>query len=347
MRTRVAAGLVVVLLASGCSGKPSGTAGVLAAGPSSAAAGPPSPAAAGSPSPLPSPSSAAACSILPPDNIWHTDVSKLPVSGSSASWVAGIGVSSHAHPDFGSGQIDGEPFGIPVTPVPAGQATVKVSFDYAGESDKGPYPIPRTAKVEGGPQAGGDRHVILLDQRACKAYELYAAKPNSDGSWHAGSGAIYDLRSDKLRTAGWTSADAAGLPILPGLVRYDEVAAGHVDHAIRITAPRTRDAYVWPARHAASSSTDAALPPMGARFRLKAGVDTSHFPPQARAVAEALKHYGAILADNGSPWYLSGTEDGHWDNDALNALKTLKGSDFEAVDATRLMTDPNSGRSTG
>jgi hypothetical protein len=348
MRTTVIVGFVAVLLLSGCSGKTATTAGALAAGPSSASAGPPSPLTPSAPPPSssPSPAQAAACSILPPDNIWHSDVSKLPVSGSSAAWVASIGASSHAHPDFGSGLIDGSPFGIPVTPVPAGQATVKVSFDYSGESDKGPYPIPRAVKVEGGSQADGDRHVILLDDHACKAYELYDAKPNGDGTWHAGSGAIYDLRSDKLRPTGWTSADAGGLPILAGLVRYDEVAAGHVDHAIRITVPRTQSKYVWPARHAASSSTDAALPPMGARFRLKASVDTSHFPAQARAIAEALKHYGAIVADNGSSWYLSGTEDTHWNNDALNALKSLKGSDFEAVDATRLMSDPNSGRAT-
>lgn len=347
MRLPLTAGVVAVLLLSGCSGKPA----ALASGVSSpsAAGSAPGPVVSVAPSPSASPSKSAAaagCSILPADNVWHADVSKLPVSGSSAAWVASIGATSHAHPDFGSGLIDGSPFGIPVTAVPAGQATVKVSFDYADESDKGPYPIPRTAKIEGGPQADGDRHVILLDQRACKDYELYAAS-FTGGAWHAGSGAIYDLRSDALRRAGWTSADAAGLPILPGLVRYDEAAAGHVDHAIRFTAPRTQNKYVWPARHAASDSAGAALPPMGARFRLKASVDMSKFPPQARAIAEALKHYGAILADNGSAWYLSGTEDSHWDNDALGALKSLTGSDFEAVDATRLMADPNSGRSTG
>jgi hypothetical protein len=186
--------------------------------------------------------------------------------------------------------------------------------------------------------------VILLDPAGCKVYELYAARRAGDGSWRAGSGAIFDLRSNALRRSGWTSADAAGLSILAGLVRYEEVAAGRVDHAIRFTAPRTRDSFIWPARHAASDASDAALPPMGARFRLKAGVDTSRFPAPARVIAEALKRYGAILADNGSSWFFSGSEDSRWNNDALNALKTLKGSDFEAVDAGRLMADPNSAR---
>jgi hypothetical protein len=302
--------------------------------------------ASGAASPTAGASHPAGCRILPADNVWHADVSKLPVSTSSAAWVATIGTDRSVHPDFGSGVIDGAPFGMPVTTIPAGQATTKVSFEYGGESDKGPYRIPKTAKIEGGRNAGGDRHVIVLDSSACKAYELFAARTNADGSWRAGSGAIYDLRSNALRPAGWTSADAAGLPILPALARYEEVAAGHVDHALRFTAPRTRNSFVWPARHAASDATDSALPPMGTRFRLKAGVDTSRFPAQARVIAEALKHYGAILADNGSPWYLSGTEDSRWNNDALNALKTLQGSDFEAVDTRRLMADPNSGRCT-
>ena len=247
-------------------------------------------------------------------------------------------------PDFGAGLIDGAPFGIPVTTVGAGQATVKVTFDYADESDKGPYPVPRNARVEGGPNADGDRHVIVHDTAACKAYELYDAHPNADGSWKAGSGAVFDLRRNDLRKAGWTSADAAGLSILAGLPRADEVAAGRIDHAIRVTAPRTKKAYVWPARHAASSATDAALPPMGARFRLKASVDISKFPPQSRVIAQALKQYGAILADNGFPWFFSGTQDDRWNNDQLNALKGLSGKDFEAVDGSLLMVDANSAR---
>ncbi|WP_433045187.1 hypothetical protein [Dactylosporangium sp. CS-033363] len=289
-------------------------------------------------SPSPSPSKPAPCTIFPADNVWHADVSKLPVSRDSAAWVASIGAATKTHPDFGNG------YGIPVTTIPAGQAKVKVTFSYAGESDPGPYPVPRNAKVEGGADADGDRHVILHDPAGCKAYELYDAHPNADGTWKAGSGAVYDLRGNALRKSGWTSADAAGLPILPGLPRADEAAAGKVDHAIRFTAPKTRKSYIWPARHAASDAADAALPPMGARFRLKSSVDISKFPPQARAVAQALKTYGAILADNGSPWYFSGTDDPKWNNTQLDALKTLKGTDFEAVDSSLLMVDPNSAR---
>jgi hypothetical protein len=262
-------------------------------------------------------------------------VSTLPVNAKSSAWVATIGGATHAHPDFG------KPFGIPITAVPAGTAAAKVGFDYADESDKGGYPIPKNVKIED----GGDAHIILFDSTACKDYELYAAHFN--GSWHAGSGAIYDLRSNALRKSGFTSADAAGLPILPGLVRYDEVAAGHVDHAIRFTAPKTQNRFIWPARHAASSSGDGSLPPMGARFRLKSTVDTAHLSKPARVIADAMKRYGLILADNGSSWFFSGAQDSRWNDDALNDLKTLTGADFEAVDASRLMVDPNSARCRG
>jgi hypothetical protein len=290
-----------------------------------------------SPNPSASPSRAAGCTILPPDNVWHADVSRLPVLAQSGAYVASIGAAKPLHPDFGA------PFGIPVTTIRPDQARVPVTFEYAGESDPGPYPIPANALIEGGPNADGDRHVILHDPVGCKLYELYDARPAGSG-WQAGSGAVYDLRSNRLRRAGATSADAAGLPILPGLVRYDEVKAGHIDHAVRLTAPQTRNAYLWPARHAASSRTDATLPPMGLRLRLKAGVDTSRLPAPARVIAEALKRYGAILADNGSAWFLSGTQDDRWDNDALNALKGLHGSDFEAVDESGLMINPDTGQ---
>jgi hypothetical protein len=283
------------------------------------------------------PSGTAGCAILPPDNVWHADVSGLPVLAQSGAYVASIGAAKPLHPDFGV------PFGIPVTTVRPDQARVPVRFEYAGESDPGPYPIPANALVEGGPNADGDRHVILYDPAGCRLYELYDAHPAAQG-WTAGSGATYDLRSNRLRRAGATSADAAGLPILPGLVRYDEVKAGHIDHAIRITAPQTRNAYLWPARHAASTRTDASLPPMGLRLRLKAGVDVSRLPGPARVIAEALKRYGAILADNGSAWYLSGTQDDRWDDDALNALKSLRGGDFEAVDESSIMINVNSGQ---
>ncbi len=260
----------------------------------------------------------------------------------SSAYVASIGTDRGVHADFGSGQWEGGPIGIPVTPVRVGQTGVKVSFQYASESDPVPYPIPSGAKIEGGPNSRGDRHIILYDQAACRAFELFAAYPKSDGTWWAGSGAVFNLRSNAMRPRGWTSADAAGLSVLAGLVRYEEFAAGRIDHAIRVTAPRTRDAYVWPARHSASDSTDPALPPMGLRLRLKSSVDTSKLPNQARVVAEAMKRYGVILADNGSPWYISGAPAEQWNNDALHALGALKGSDFEAVDTSGLMVNPDS-----
>jgi hypothetical protein len=282
------------------------------------------------------------CQGFPPDNIWRADVSKLPVHKSSGAYVNSIGAGVGMHPDFGSGLWQGAPIGIPITAVPPGQAPSKVTFQYGRESDPGPYPIPANPAVEGGPASTGDRHIILHDTAACRVYELYAAYKKSTG-WTAGSGAIFDLDDNKLRPKGWTSADAAGLSIFAGLVRYDELAAGHIDHALRITAPRTRNAYVWPARHAASSSTDPALPPMGLRLRLKANVDITGLPPQARVIAEAMKRYGVILADNGSPWYLSGAPDEHWSNDALRALGRLHGGDFEAVDVSGLMVSSDSG----
>jgi hypothetical protein len=279
---------------------------------------------------------AGGCPIFPADNVWHADVSRLPVLANSATLVASIGAGSAVHADFGSGTWDGGPIGIPVTTVPAGQPAVPVSFQYRSESDPGPYPVPPTAAVEGGPAATGDRHVIVYDPAHCRDFELFAARPGG-GGWQAGSGAVFDLRGNALRPAGWTSADAAGLPILAGLVRYDEVAAGRIDHAIRVTVPRSRDAYVWPARHAASSSSDPALPPMGLRLRLRAGVSAAGLPAQARIIAQAMQRYGVIVADNGSPWYLSGAPDQRWSNDALHALGGLHGSDFEAVDAAALM----------
>lgn len=303
----------------------------------------PSPASPRSPT---SPSRSAAsgsCPVLPADNVWHSKATGLPVLAKSGAYVASIGADRTVHPDFGAGTYDGRPFGMPITTVAAGQPKVRVSFEYAGESDKGPYPLAADARIEGGPAADGDRHVILHDNANCKLYELFAAR-RSGGSWSAGSGAIFDLRSNALRPSGWTSADAAGLPIMPGLVRYDEVAAGRIDHAIRFTVPRTRNAFVWPARHAASSSSDASLPAMGQRFRLKASVDITGLPAQARVVAQALKTYGAIVADNGSAWYLSGTQDDRWNNDALHALGGLHGNDFEAVDASGLMISASSGR---
>jgi hypothetical protein len=202
---------------------------------------------------------------------------------------------------------------------------VQVSFDYADESDPVPYPIPADAPIEGGSQSTGDRHVLVIDTANCILYELYDAFPQSGGSWHAWSGAIFDLNSDNLRPAGWTSADAAGLPIYPGLVRYDEVSSGEINHALRFTVPQTRNTYVWPARHYASSLTGTQYPPMGQRFRLKAGFDISGFSPQTRVILTALKRYGMILADNGSSWYISGAPDPNWDNDILSELHQVAG----------------------
>jgi hypothetical protein len=209
---------------------------------------------------------------------------------------------------------------------------VSISFDYADESDRGPYPVPANAPIEGGRNADGDRHVLVLDRSACKLYELYDAHPLAAGrSWHAGSGATWDLRSNHLRPRTWTSADAAGLPILPGLARYDEVAQGAIQHALRFTAPRTRTSFIWPARHQAGSSSDPSLPPMGLRVRLKRNVSLRGLPRQAQIIARAMKRYGLMLADNGSPWYVSGAPDPRWDNDQLHALDRLSGRDFEVV----------------
>jgi hypothetical protein len=283
------------------------------------------------------------CPMFPADSYWHKDVSALPVSSSSPAWTASIGTSSHVHADFGSGLWDGGPIGIPWTSVGAGQPQVPVTFDYADESDPGPYPIPSDAPIEGGAASDGDRHVLVVDTSTCRLYETWDSHPAA-GAWHVGSGATWDLRSDALRPAGWTSADAAGLPILPGLVRYEEVAAGHIDHAIRFTAPRTQTSFIWPARHEAGSSSSASLPPMGAWFRLRADYDTSHLTGAALVIAQAMKKYGIILADNGSSWYISGSPDDRWNNDNLHQLDAIAGADFQAVDTSGLAVSPNSGQ---
>jgi hypothetical protein len=281
------------------------------------------------------------CPVFPADSIWNARVDALPVHPQSAAWVATIGAAKPLHPDFGT-VYNGAPNGIPYVVVPPGTPKVAVAFEYGDESDAGPYPIPPDPPIEGGAASGGDRHVLIVEQGACKLYELFAAYRNADGSWRAGSGAIFDLGGHALRPATWTSADAAGLPILPGLVRYDEAAAGVIAHALRFTAPQTRASYVWPARHEASSLTGAQYPPMGQRFRLKASVDLARFPASVRPILEALKSYGMMLADNGSSWFLSGAPDPRWNDDELHALGQLAGADFEAVDATALMVDPDS-----
>ena len=279
--------------------------------------------------------SAPKCPIFPANNAWNERVDTLPVTADSAQLIASIGLGTGLHPDFGSGLWDGGPIGIPFDVVSKSTPRSRVRFGYADESDKGTYPIPKSVHIEGGAQSDGDRHALLLDRSACKLYELYDLH-GSGSSWTAGSGAIWNLRSNRLRPAGWTSADAAGLPIFPGLARYDEVARGVIDHALRFTASRTRRAYVYPARHDASSSDDPSLPPMGLRVRLKASVDISRFPKQARTVLQALKTYGMILADNGSSWYISGAPNPKWSNDDLHTLGRITGADFEVVDTSSL-----------
>jgi hypothetical protein len=283
------------------------------------------------------------CRVLPANNIWNTRVDTLPVDANSNNYIAAIGASSYVHADFGSGLWDGGPIGIPFVTVPGTQARVDVYFLYDDESDPGPYPVPPDAPIEGGSSSDGDRHVLVLDRDNCILYELYRAFPRYDGGWDADSGAIFDLKSNALRPAGWTSADAAGLPILPGLVRCDEVTSGEINHAIRFTAPQTRRAYIWPARHYASSLTGNQYPPMGQRFRLKANFVVSGFSPQVQVILKALKKYGMILADNGSAWFISGVPDERWNNDMLRELHNVRGSDFEAVDESSLMVNPNSG----
>jgi len=277
------------------------------------------------------------CELFPRDNPWNQRVDGLPLHSRSDAIVRSIGVDQDLHADFGSGRYEGRPIGIPYTTVSKRQKRVRVSFEYADESDRGPYPIPRNAPIEGGRSSDGDRHVIVVDRDRCKLYELFAAYPRSGGrSWRAGSGAIWSLKSNRLRPEGWTSADAAGLPILPGLARYEEARRGRIDHALRFTVSRSRRAYVYPARHFASSDDDPDLAAMGQRLRLKASFDISGYPRQSRIVLQALKEYGMIVADNGSEWTISGAPSSGWDNDDLRALSDVEGSAFEVVDETAL-----------
>lgn len=269
--------------------------------------------------------------VLPANDPWNTPVDTLPVDPNSANLIASIGVSKGLHPDFGA-NWNGGPFGIPYIVVSGSQAKVPMSFDYSGESDPGPYPFPSDAPIEGGAASSGDRHVLVIDRDNWKLWETWDSHPLGGGtSWHCGSGALFDLTNGTTRPAGWTSADAAGLPIFPGLARYDEVTAGAINHALRFTVAITRKAYVAPARHWASSNTDPNRPPMGMRVRLKASFNVSTFPPQAQVVLKALKKYGMIVADNGSDWFISGAPDARWDDNDLNSLKSVQGSNFEVV----------------
>ena len=276
------------------------------------------------------------CPVFPRSNAWNTPVDELPVASNSDAIIASIGADEGLHADFGSGRWQGAPIGIPITVVGARQQKSRVRFEYADESDPGPYPIPDDVAIEGGRNSDGDRHAVIVDRSACKLYELFALYPTAGGGWRAGSGAIWDLTSNRLRPEGWTSADAAGLPILPGLARYDEVRRGRINHALRFTVSRSRRAYIYPARHYASSLTDEDLPPMGLRLRLRSDFDISGFPRQARIVLKALKRYGMMVADNGSDWYISGAPHRRWNNDALHELGDVLGSNFEVVDTSSL-----------
>lgn len=273
----------------------------------------------------------AGCPLFPATSQWNQRVDRLPVHERSDEMVRSIGLDSAVHPDFGSGLYEGRPIGIPYNVVGRSQPRKRVRFEYAGESDRGPYPIPRRPRIEG----GSDRHMLMAQRGTCRLFELFAAR-RSGRSWRAGSGAIWSLRSNRLRPEGWTSADAAGLPILPGLARYDEVARGRIAHALRFTVARSRRAFIYPARHFASSLTDPALPAMGQRVRLKASVSEDGLGRQARVIVRALKEYGMLLADNGSPWFISGAPHPRWNNDDLRTLKRLQGRDFEVVDTTSL-----------
>ncbi len=285
------------------------------------------------------------CPVFPANNVWNTRVDWLPVHPNSAAYVNSIGSGSGFHMDFGAGLYEGAPIGIPFVTVPGTQPKVPVVFDVDDESDAGPYPIPPNAPIEGGPASDGDRHVLVLDRDNCRLYETFYSFPvNGGASWTAYSGSAYNLNSHALRPSTWTSADAAGLPVLPGLARFDDVAAGKIEHALRFTASVTQRAFIWPARHFASSNTDTARPPMGLRLRLKSNVNIDAFPPQAKVIAQAMKTYGIILADNGSNWFVSGAPDDRWDNNALRVVNSLRGSDFEAVDTAPLMISVDSGQ---
>jgi hypothetical protein len=285
----------------------------------------------------------AGCEVFPEDNYWNADISKLPVDRHSRKWMKHMSPRVDLHPDFGpSYGAQPVPYGIPITVVRGDHRKVKVSFHYGRESDKVRYPLGRDTLIEGGRRADGDRHALIVDRTNCKLYETFATYERR-GKWHAGSGAVWDLGSNRLRRNGWTSADAAGLPIMPGLLRLDEVKRGHVDHAIRFTTNVTDRRHIWPARHDAGSVSNRNYPPMGARFRLKAGFDMRGYRKDTKAVLVAMKHYGLVLADNGSPWYFQGEGVKGWPSGLIEELKTIPARAFVAVDTSSLMVKPSSG----
>ena len=281
--------------------------------------------------------SLAGCPMFPANNVWNTPIDTLPVHAMSDAWIESIGSGETIHMDFGSGTWEGGLIGIPFNIVAGSTVpTFEAEFYYPEESDAGPYPIPDNPNIE----YGSDHHILVVDTETCTLYEIFDA--SFDGAnWQGGGGAIWDLNSNALRPDTWTSADAAGLPILPGLVRYDEIETGAINHALRFTAETTAG-YLWPGRHLTDDPQDG-VPPLGSRFRLKADYDISGFPPEMQVILQALKTYGMFLADNGSDWYVSGAPDERWDNDMLHLLDVLTGNDFEAVDASGMIVDVDSG----
>lgn len=281
------------------------------------------------------------CRVFPTDNWWHADVSRLPVHARSRQWLAHMSTDRDLHPDFGPSYGAGPDYGIPVTVVKPGHAKVRVRFDYADESDRVRYPLGRDTRIEGGRGSDGDRHAIVVDRGACRLYETWSTRFR-DGRWTAGSGAVWDLRSNRLRPDGWTSADAAGLPILPGLLRWNEVRKDRIDHAIRFTTDVTSRHYLWPARHQAGSTNSRAFPPMGARFRLRASYRPRGMSAYGERVVAAMKTYGLVLADNGSPWFFQGEQHARWPERLIEDLKTIPASAFVAVDTSSLQVSASS-----
>jgi hypothetical protein len=283
------------------------------------------------------------CPVFPADNYWHADISRLPVNVRSDQWLAHMSPGTKLHPDFGpsygAAPVD---YGIPITVVGHKHAKVHVHFTYASESDQRRYPLGATTKIEGGKSSSGDRHAIIVNKKSCRLFETFGTHQSADGKWHAGSGASWKLTGNKLRPQGWTSADAAGLPILPGLLRFGEVHKGLVDHAIRFTTDITDRRHVWPARHDAGSVSDPSYPPMGARFRLKASFPISSYRADTQTVLRAMKRYGLVLADNGSPWFFQGARDSRWTSGLLDQLKSIPASAFVAVDTSSLEVSANS-----
>jgi hypothetical protein len=282
------------------------------------------------------------CPTFPADNWWHADVRKLPVDPRGKKWLSHMSTGVDLHPDFGPSFGDGPNYGIPITVVTHAHPRVRVRFQYASESDRVRYPLGNDTRIEGGRHSSGDRHAIIVDKGACKLFETYATRER-DGRWHAGSGAVWSLTSDRLRHNGWTSADAAGLPILPGLLRWNEVRHGDIDHAIRFTTDITSRHHLWPARHDAGSERSWDYPPMGARFRLRAAYHPSGFGSKAMAVVRAMKRYGLVLADNGSPWFFQGEQNKRWPNSFIEQLKRIPANKFVAVDTSSLKVSADSG----